>query len=379
MRIVLDCRSVFPGMGGIGRSTAMLADALPRVLPGAEIHFLCGARKPEQPLSSAKNARLVETDAAMIDPVFEQLMLPGLLEDIEADVYHGTCFAIPIPRSCAAYVATIHDVVFRRHPELVEPRLREYLDRATDVACELADAIVTVSGFSRQEIATLYGRSADKIEIVPNAVERRFFAEKAEPRNDPPYLLYVGSIEPKKNILPLLQGFLRFLQLTPGARHELWLAGSLGGGSSGLDVEAYLREWPLLRDRVRLLGHAPDADLPRIYAGATAFAYLSAYEGFGLPPLEAMAAGVPTVVADLTSLPEVTQGAALLVDPTSPDAVGRALCRLVNDDDLRRSLAKRGPKIATQYSIEESARKLGTVYEQALAHRRARRCVGGAA
>jgi len=379
MRVALDCRSVFTGMGGIGRSTAMLAEALPRVLSGAEIHLLVGSRRSERPLSSANNVRLLETDAAMIDPVFEQLILPGLLQDHEIDVFHGTCFAIPIPRSCAAYVATVHDVVFRRHPEFVEPRLREYLDRWTDVTCELANALVTDSEFSRREIAELYGRPAKTIDVVSCAVEGKFFELKNEPGLEPPYVLYVGSIERKKNVIPLLQGFLRFLQLSPSLRHELWLAGSTGGESSSLDVEAYLSEWPALRERVRFLGHVADADLPRLYSRASAFAYLSAYEGFGLPPLEAMAAGVPTLVSDLTSLPEITRGAALLVDPSSNDAVGRALCRLVNDSGLRRRLSEDGVKIARGYSIDDSARKLGAVYERAIVHRRARRLARGVA
>jgi len=379
MRIALDARSVFAGMGGIGRSTAMLAEALPRVLPSAEIIFICGARRPERPLSSAKNTHVVETDAAMIDPVFEQFMLPGLLDEHDVDLLHGTCFSVPIPRSRAAYVATIHDVIFKRLPDLVEPRLRDYLDRATDVACELADAVVTVSEFSRREIAALYGRPADRIDVVSNAVERRFLEAKNEPKRDPPYFLYVGSIEPKKNIIPLLHGFLRFLQLSSGARHELHLAGSPGGGSSGLDVEAVLSEWPLLKDRVRILGHVPDADLPHLYANALGFVYLSGYEGFGLPPLEAMAVGVPTLVSDSSSLPEVTQGAALLVDPGSADAVGRALARLANDADLRRKLAKEGPNVASRTSIDKSARKLGAIYECAIARRRGQRLVGGTA
>jgi hypothetical protein len=99
----------------------------------------------------------------MLDPIFEQTRLPGLLDELGADVYHGTCFAVPIARGRARWrrVATIHDVVFRRHPELVDDGLRGYLDRWTDVSCELADAVVTVSEFSRREIAALFDRPAD--------------------------------------------------------------------------------------------------------------------------------------------------------------------------------------------------------------------------
>ena len=378
MRILVDCRSVFPGMGGIGRSTAMLAEALPRVMPAHELHFLLGRRRPASPLSSAPNACMVETDAAMIDPVFEHLVLPGLMDELEADVYHGTCFAVPIPRSRAASVATVHDVVFRRAPDLVEPGLRDYLDRSTEVSCDLADAVVTVSEFSRREIAALYGRRLDAIEVVPNAVEPRFFEGTGRARSDAPYILYVGSIERKKNIEALVHGFHRFLQLTPGARHDLLLAGAQGSGPSGVDLDRLIGERPLIRSRVRLLGHVPDQELPSLYAGASAFAYLSEYEGFGLPPLEAMAAGAPTLVADRASLPEVTQGAALLVDPSSEDEVGRALARLVSEESLRARLREDGPRVARGFSIDESARRLAAIYERVSARRPRHALAGGA-
>lgn len=130
MRIVLDCRSVFPGMGGIGRSTACLARELPAALgPEHELVLLLGARRPAEPLAHGPNVCALPSEAAMIDPAFEQLRLPALLRELEADVYHGTCFAVPLAASAVARVATVHDVVFRRRPELVAGSLGEYLAR----------------------------------------------------------------------------------------------------------------------------------------------------------------------------------------------------------------------------------------------------------
>lgn len=350
MKFVFDCRSVFPGMGGIGRATAALARELPRVAHGHEILLLHGARKPEEPL--AHNVDEITVDAAMIDPDFEQIRLPALLEELKADVYHNPCFATPLAPGATKTVATIHDVVFRRRPELVEPKLRRYLDRWTGVSCEYANAIVTVSEFSRREILELCGRDA---RVIPNAVDDEFFAIERKPLAGPPFVLYVGSVEPKKNVEELILGFDALYAKRKNVEHHLVIAGS----------QTYMPSLPeRVRDRVHFLGHVPDTHLRALYGGAAAFAYLSEYEGFGLPPLEAMAAGVPTVIADRASLPEVVAGAAEIVDPAKPEDVARGLAAALFDrDELR---VERGRKAAARFKWQESAKQLVALYEEIL-------------
>lgn len=371
MRIVFDCRSVFPGMGGIGRYAQCLARELASLVsPDDELLLLTGARRPSEPI--APRVREVPVDAALIDPEFEQIALPGILEELEADLYHNPCFSVPIAASRVKRVATVHDVVFRRRPELVPEGLRAYLDRWTEVSCEVADAIVTVSDFSKGEIAALYDRS--DTHVVPNAVEPRFFKVRRRPEGT--YVLYVGALEEKKNVPALLQGFAELIRTRPDLRHELRLAGGLAAGPYA--VEEVIAQHPELEGRVAVLGHVPEDALLELYAGADAFAYLSEYEGFGLPPLEAMAAGVPTVVADRASLPEVTENAALVVDPASPRAVAGALERLLTDDALRRDLEKRGPAAARRFDWKASARALLDLY-RSLSTPTLRVLAGGAA
>ncbi|HZU99355.1 MAG TPA: glycosyltransferase family 1 protein [Planctomycetota bacterium] len=348
MRIVLDCRSVFDGMGGIGRATASLARELPRALTkGQELALIFGARRPKEPL--AQNVQEVTADAAMIDPEFEQIRLPALLEELRADVYHNPCFATPLAPGAAKTIATVHDVVFKRRPDLVEPKLRTYLDRWTQTSCEYADAVLTVSDYSRREIQKLYGRDAS---VIPNAVGEEFFRIERKPIDGPPFVLYVGSIEPKKNVEELILGFDALFAKKRDLEHHLVLAGSV----------SYMPAVPeRAKSRVHFLGHVPEEHLRRLYGAASAFAYLSEYEGFGLPPLEAMAAGVPTVVADRTSLPEVTDGAAELVDPQKPTDVARGLgAALEGRDQLR---IERGRKAAARFEWQKSARMLAEVYE----------------
>jgi len=349
MRIVFDCRSVFEGMGGIGRATACLARELPRALQaqGRELVLLYGSRRPRE--TGVHGVEEVTADAAMIDPEFEQIRLPALLEELKADVYHNPCFSTPLAPGATKTVATVHDVVFRRRPELVEPKLRKYLDRWTAASCEYANAVITVSEFSRREIRELYGRDPN---VVPNAVSEDFFQIKRERVSGPPYVLYVGSIEPKKNVEELILGFDALCAKRKRLEHHLVLVGSL----------TYMPAVPeRLKPRVHLLGHVPEDHLRKLYGGASAFAYLSEYEGFGLPPLEAMAAGIPTVVADRTSLPEVTDGAAELVDPSKPEDVARGLQVALKDiDELR---VVRGRKAAARFSWAQSARMLALIYD----------------
>jgi glycosyltransferase involved in cell wall biosynthesis len=188
--------------------------------------------------------------------------------------------------------------------------------------------------------------------VIPNAVGEEFFKIERKPVQGPPFVLYVGSIEPKKNVEELILGFDALLARRKDLEHHLVLAGSL----------AYVPAVPeRLKSRVHLLGHVPEEHLKQLYGAASAFAYLSEYEGFGLPPLEAMAAGIPTVVADRTSLPEVTDGAAEIVDPQKPEDVARGLeVALDGRDELR---IERGREAAARFEWKKSARMLALVYE----------------
>lgn len=361
MRVALDCRSVFPGMGGIGRATAALARELPAHLAGDELLLLRGARRAPEPIVRVANVREVDVEAAMIDAAFEQARLPGLLAELEADVFHGTCFAVPMATEVPR-IATVHDVVFRRRPELVDADLREHLDRWTRVSCALAETIVTVSQGARDDIATIYDREPSSIEVVPNAVDEALFTLERRPPRGAPFILYVGSIEEKKNITALLRAFDALLRLEPSLPHVLVLCGSAGGAA--FDLEAALATVPASRGRVRALGHVPDRVLLELYASADLFVYLSEHEGFGLPPLEAMAAGVPTIVSDRPALPEVVGDGARIVEPRDDAAVAASMIALLRDANARHALVARGRARARQYSWTTSARRLAALYRR---------------
>lgn len=347
-------------MGGIGRYGWSLLQELAEIDQTNEYVCYFTQLKPPGPVPLNARISLRIFEAGMIDERFDQVTLPDLLNDDLIDVYHNPTFAVPVIRSAARTVATVHDVVFRRYPNLVEPRLRKFLDDATRRACRHADRIITVSQFSKQEIAGLYEVSTDRISVIHNGIR---LPESPRSRPSLPselreqgiiednYLLYVGSIEPKKNIEVLLKAFAQVLNRV-GKTCRLVLAGSMN--SSEYPFEERIQALGIA-GRVSYLGYVSEAHLEELYRCASVFVYPSLYEGFGFPPLEAMARGIPTVVSKASSLPEVVGDAGLLFDPTSPQELANILAALVSDDRAKQELGAKGRERALSFTVREMA------------------------
>jgi len=366
MRIGIDARSVYPGHGGIGTYARELVRALARIDRQNQYLILCTDRKGPEPIASAANFTEISCSAAMMDWGWEQLQLPALAEDLGMDVLHLTCFGALIAKPCRA-VSTIHDVVFRERPELVDPRLAASLDRAASLAAREADHVITVSDYSREAIGRAYHIPLDRISVVYPAagsefrpIARQEAARRVEERFglQPGYLLYVGALEPKKNIDGLLDAFSRVLR-DGFADQVLVLAG--GEGGMPYDVARAVRMHRLERS-VRVLGYVTDDNLLSLHCAASVFVYPSFYEGFGLPPLEAMACGTPTIVSNTTSLPEVVGEAALLVDPERPEEMAEAIARVLADRALAAELSRRGLEQSGRFSWERAAAQTLEVY-----------------
>jgi len=366
MRIGIDARSVYPGHGGIGTYARELVRALARCDQENQYFVLCSDRKGPEPIASAPNVTEISYPAAMLDWGWEQLQLPALAEELALDVLHLTCFGALIAKPCPV-VSTIHDVVFRERPDLVEPRLAASLDRAASLAAREADHVITVSGYSREAIGRAYGTPRDRIAVTYGAPAADFHPrdrKEAERRVGERfglgagYLLYVGALEPKKNIDGLLDAFSQ-LQQHGFPNQVLVLAGGVGGMPYDLERAVRMRR---LERSVHLPGYLADADLPWLYAGAAAFVYPSFYEGFGLPPLEALACGIPTIVSNTTSLPEVVGEAALLVSPERPEEMAEAMARVLDDRALAADLCRRGVEQARRFSWERAAGQTLEVY-----------------
>jgi glycosyltransferase involved in cell wall biosynthesis len=282
-------------------------------------------------------------------------------------VFHATEHLLPRLKR-AQTVLTVHDLIFALFPEHHLPMNQWFLGQFMPIFVRRADAIVTVSECSKRDLLQLYGTRESKITVIPEGVDERFHVDPgpeavATIRQKyglvDPFILYVGTIEPRKNLITLLEAFKR-LQVT-GCNLKLVIAGRAGW----LYQPFFDRLKALgLGDTVRLLGYVPDVDLPALYRAAEVFVFPSLYEGFGLPPLEAMACGTPVVCSNASSLPEVVGDAGLLVPPDDVAGLAAAIGRVLTDPALRAELSARGRERAARFTWEEAARRTLEVYRR---------------
>ena len=274
-------------------------------------------------------------------------------------------------------VVTIHDLGYEHFPESHPPMHRRYLRLSTLWSALAATHLIAVSTVTRNDLVRSYRVPPEKISVVHHGVSSRF-----RPVDDraaqavaqacygitPPYFLYVGTIQPRKNLVRLIEAFARIVNggLTIGDRsdpdsplpsvHRPLLV--LGGKRGWLTEDIERRASELgVADRVRFTGYIADQDLPALLSGALAFVFPSLYEGFGMPVLEAMACGTPVLTSSTSSLPEIAGDAALLVDPTDTAALATALARLADDTALRADLQQRGLARAARFTWERCAQE----------------------
>jgi glycosyltransferase involved in cell wall biosynthesis len=278
------------------------------------------------------------------------------------DVLFVPAHVLPLWRPRRA-VVTIHDLGYIHFPEAHPPRQRLELHLSTAWNAHVASRIIAISQATKDDLVRHYRVPEDKIAVVYHGVEPRF-----RPTPDPAaparyglpsrYLLYLGTLQPRKNLERLVEAYVRL----PGDAPALVLAGAKGWYFERIAAVIAKRG---LGKRVLLPGYVADDDVPALLTGATALVYPSLYEGFGLPALEAMACGTPVLAADTSSLPEVVGEAGLLVDPLDVDAIATAMQRLLTDGALRAALSRQGRARAKRFSWDRCARETLAVLEAA--------------
>ena len=270
------------------------------------------------------------------------------------------------PLAVGRQVVTLHDATFADTPECFGRAFAAWYGWLIPRLVRRVRRVVTVSDFSRQRIAETTGISVHQIDVVPNGVDPRFVPASADAVEQMrlklglagPYLLVLGSVEPRKNLSILLKTWKSLSQRRP----DLTLA--IAGGSNlsifsdhGFNVDAL--------PRVKRLGYVEDSLLPALYSGCETFVFPSTYEGFGLPPLEAMACGVPVVCSNATALPEVVADAAMLVPPLDDEATEHALLKVGSDSQLRERLINAGRARAAMFSWDKSAEQIWEILMRA--------------
>ncbi|MCX6340468.1 MAG: glycosyltransferase family 1 protein [Candidatus Aureabacteria bacterium] len=277
------------------------------------------------------------------------------------DLYHFPNFVIP-PLKKGKAVVTVHDLSFSRYPEYTEARNLRRLEKCFRYTLERADAIITISEFSKRELMELYGVPSDRIAVIHLGVStpRRAVFEKPLPAR---YFLFVGTVEPRKNLGTLLDAWRIVKKHRPDWAFKLLIAGGHGWNCEPAEAQAGKRG---VADDVITIDYVTHEDLPALYRAAEALVFPSFYEGFGLPPLEAMASGTPVIASTAPAIPEVVGDAALMCDPHDPEGIARAIVQIQDDRQLRDSLVARGFERIKLFGWRKTAEETLALYRKLL-------------
>ena len=366
MRVAIDARKLHDF--GIGTYIRNLLKQLARLDPNTEYVLLTRAD------DLAVAAQLGPNFRSVLEPspnysIQEQLHVPWVLLREKPDVFHAPHYILPTGVR-AKSVVTIHDCIHLMFPQYLPNRIaKTYARMAMWSAARRSHCILTVSQASKRDILHFFAVPPEKIEVIYNAIDDGFWVEPNEEavarvreryQLDQRFVLYVGNIKPHKNLVRLIEAF---AALRHGEFEDLKLL-IIGDEISKLPALRRAVHSLKLHKHVRFLGYQPDDTLAILYRLASLFVFPSLYEGFGLPPLEAMASGTPVVTSNVSSLPEVTGDAAVLVDPHDVASIEHGMRRVLTDQTLAAEMRRRGLIRAREFSWERSvARTLG-VYQK---------------
>ncbi len=369
MRIAIDARKLRDY--GIGTYVRNLLRHLSRIDRQTEYVLLCRAADCATVEELGENFRAVP-EAAPAYSFREQLRIPLDLRREAIDLFHAPHYVLPPLTPCKS-VVTIHDCIHLRFPQYLPNRLAyAYARSSLWIATHRSSRVLTVSEASKRDILRYFSVPESKIDVIPNAIDERF-GETPSPDevlrvreryqlNDP-FVLYAGNIKPHKNLERLIEAF---HTLRRGGLDTVKLLIIGDEISKYATLRRAVHKYKLHK-HVRFFGFVPDKTLAVLYRQAGVFVFPSLYEGFGLPPLEAMASGTPVITSNVSSLPEVVGDAALLIDPYQSDAIADAMRRVLTDQSLREDLRRRGLQRVKEFSWERSVRRVHAIYQEVIA------------
>ena len=373
LRIGLDARYASDHFPGIGRYTLGLARGLAELESGHTLLLIIDPNADMRRYDLAALARLPNVElvplAAGPFGLRQQLLMPTLVRRMRLDLLHSPYYVKPyLPLGCPS-VVTIYDLFGWRFPRELSRRGRLFYRLTMGLAVRTAAALITLSESARADLLHVYHLDPDRVTVTLGASERRFSPQPPDliaalrQRYTLPerYVLYLGAQKPHKNLERLLRAWRRLSEADATAGSMLIIAGHATAHGQQLRL---LVETLGLSASVRFLPNVADADLPALYSGAELFVFPSYYEGFGLPPLEAMACGTPVLCAYATSLPEVVGNAAMTFDPYNMIELAESLGRLLNNSSLRRDLSARGRRRARDFSWRRTAMVTLSLYER---------------
>lgn len=366
MRIGIDARKLHDF--GIGTYIRNLLRQLARLDGDTEFVLLCRPQDTAWLTSLGNNFRPVAETAPNYS-IAEQLRVPMALQREGVTLFHAPHYVLPPLIRCRS-VVTIHDCIHLMFPEYLPNRIAlAYARTSIRLAARRATRVLTVSESSKRDILRFVDTEPEKIDVIYNAYDERFGVEPREEevvrvreryQLHDEFVLYVGNVKPHKNLERLIEAFDRVRKR--GLDHlKLVIIGDEISKYTSLRRAVHRHQ---LHKYVRFLGYLPEETLAVMYRLAGVFVFPSLYEGFGLPPLEAMASGTPVVTSNVSSLPEVAGDAAVLVDPHDPDAIADGIEYVLTDERVRGELRRKGISRAKQFSWEASVKRVHDIYRQ---------------
>ncbi len=366
---------------GVGHYTFELARALAQAEPATEFDLAYPSAFPPFSLQENEehlpaNLKCTRVPVGQVSRHWWSVGLPRYIKRRGIKLFHGTNYDVPLWKRCAT-VLTVHDMSLVLHPEKHRGRSVRRARRRLPLMARLSNALVVPTETIKREVCDQLQVPADKVFVVPEAARDCFhpvdFEETEAQRRrlgiGSKFILAVGTIEPRKNYLALVHAFEEVLRARPDLPLQLVIVGGRGWLSSGV-FEAI--EQSPLRERIKLTGYLGDDDLRALYSSCRCFIYPSMYEGFGLPPLEAMRCGAPVIAGSASAVAEVTAGAARLVDSESTQEIASGILELVENDGMRRGLADAGRRRSAEFSWHRTARLTLEVYQEAIKNRESR-------
>ncbi|MCA9916308.1 MAG: glycosyltransferase family 4 protein [Anaerolineales bacterium] len=378
MRIGIDVTSALTQGGGIGRYTRELIHALVAVDSTNRYRFF-SAKAPAtlpvpQPLPEAENVSYqpAPLDERWLYRLWYRLRLPLSVQWVTGplDLFHSPDFVLPPVNGRIPTLLTVHDLSFVHYPHVFPERLVSYLNQVVPWSIGRATHILADSEATRQDLLTIWQVPPEKVTVLYSGVHERFrpvvdvglvtAVRQKYYLQQFPYILSVGTLQPRKNYQMLIRAF---APLANKLSHHLVISGGKGWLYDEMLAEV---ERQGLTGRVHFIGFVDDADLPTLYSAADLFVFPSLYEGFGLPLLEAMGCGTAVLTSNSSSLPEVAGDAAHQLAPTDQLAWTDAMHQLLTNHDLRAQMAQAGLAQARQFSWQQSAEQLLAIYQQLL-------------
>lgn len=377
MKIAVDIRTVSARRSGVGNYVLNLVRHLREADPGSEYYFL-GMEKNfpllgEALLGQKKLTTWVSPESHPLSDIWEHFVLPSRLAREEIEVFHGPASLIPFYKKGYGVCVTIHDLVAFLFPQTIPRRYGVYMRFLLRLAVKRADRIIAVSQHTRQDLIEILKVPENKISVIHEApaavfrpLDRSMVRQRLKEKYglEGNYIYHIGNIEPRKNLIHLLEAFIivcrevrePYRLVVSGQRG--WLVGSL---------RRYFKTYPL-RERVVFTGYVPEEDIPWFMNGADLFVFPSLYEGFGLPVLEAMSCGTPVITSNRSSLPEIVGKAAILADPDDVRDLAERIIEVLRRPEEKVRLSRAGREQAAKFTWAETARRTLEVYRAVAGH-----------